>query len=142
MIEDNREGFGLNRLLEVLEVPKSTWYYSQRKRSYEEKHRHLKDRLLEIAVSHPEYGYRRATSELRDLGYLLNRKVVQRLHRHWDLSMARRVKKPGDNPVAGSLRRQERVPTLSLNWMILGNLLFCIQILQKYGISRAWRRRG
>ena len=59
----------------------------------------MREPLLEIARLHPEYGYRRTTSELSERGYHQNRKVIQRLHRCWDLSIVRRIKKPGDNPV-------------------------------------------
>ena len=49
---------------------------------------------MEIAKQHPEYGYRRTTSELVDQGFAVNHKVVQRLHRHWHLSVLRKVRPP------------------------------------------------
>ena len=45
-------------------------------------------------LAHPEYGYRRATTELRETyGHRMNRKVVERLHRLWDLPL-RRARRP------------------------------------------------
>ncbi len=55
--------------------------------------------LTEIAKQHPEYGYRRTTSELVDRGFAVNHKVVQRLHRHWHLSVLKRVRHPKPNPI-------------------------------------------
>ena len=54
---------------------------------------------MEGAQDHPEYGYRRTTSELHDRGHRVNHKVVQRLHRSWDLSLIRKVKPPRPNPI-------------------------------------------
>lgn len=86
-------------MLAALQLAKSTWYAAQRRRTYEQKYAHVREPLLAIAVRHPEYGYRRTTAELRDRGYLIGRKVVQRLHRCWELALRRRIKKPGHNPV-------------------------------------------
>jgi putative transposase len=88
----------------VLHVAKSTWHYSQVKQSYEDKYEYMRAPLLEIARQHPEYGYRRTTSELGERGYRHNRKVIQRLHQCWDLSIGRRIKKPGVNPVQAIVR--------------------------------------
>jgi transposase InsO family protein len=80
-------------------MAKSTWHYAQRKLTYEDKYTEVREALFTIAQRHPEYGYRRTTSELRARGYQLNRKVIQRLHQTWDLSVVRRIKRPGCNPV-------------------------------------------
>jgi hypothetical protein len=63
-----RAEYGLNRMLKALNLARSVWYCAQRKQSYEEKYAHLREPLFEIARTHPEYGYRRASSELRDRG--------------------------------------------------------------------------
>ena len=56
---------------------------------YAEKYAHLEAPLKATAEAHPEYGYRRATTELREsYGHRVNRKVVERLHRLWDLPVA------------------------------------------------------
>lgn len=50
--------------------------------------------MLAIARAHPEYGIHRTTAELRDRGIHINHKVIERLHRGWDLSVLRRIHKP------------------------------------------------
>lgn len=60
---------------------------------------------MEIAERHPEYGYRRTTTELRDYGVRVNHKVIERLHRQWNLSVMRRVRHPKPNPIARLLRQ-------------------------------------
>jgi transposase InsO family protein len=79
-----------------LELPRSTWYYHQRQRvSYSQKYRHLMGPLEAIARRSPEYRYRRTAVELRvTYGQRVNRKVVQRLHRMWDLPLIRGAKLP------------------------------------------------
>jgi len=59
---------------------------------------------VEIARQHPEYGYRRTTSELVDRGFAVNHKVVQRLHRYWYLSVIKKVRAPKPNPIGQLLK--------------------------------------
>jgi putative transposase len=91
-----RGRFGLSLVLGVLGLARSTYYYHEgEKQSYERKYAQLRGALEKIARSHPEYGYRRATTELRvQTGEVVNRKVVQKLHRLWDLPLYRGVKAP------------------------------------------------
>ena len=57
----------LSSALAALELPKSTWYYHQRQKvDYEEKYARLRPVPEEIAREHPEYGYRRTTTELHE----------------------------------------------------------------------------
>jgi putative transposase len=85
-------------------LSKSTWHYAQNKRSYEEKHLPLRKPLLEIARCHPEYGYRRTYSELHDRGIHVNHKVVERLHKTWDLAVIKRIRKPRPSSIARLLK--------------------------------------
>jgi putative transposase len=87
---------GLQPALDVVGLPRATWYYYQRRqRTYPEKYWHLRRPLETIARVHPEYGYRRVTVELRATwGHDLNHKVVQRLQRLWDLPLLRRTRHP------------------------------------------------
>jgi hypothetical protein len=55
-------------VLRALGLSKKSWYYSQKRQSYEEKYIHLREPLLEIARDHPEYGYRRTAVELQEMG--------------------------------------------------------------------------
>jgi transposase InsO family protein len=96
-------------VLKALGLSKKTWYYAQKRISYEEKYYHLREPLLEIAKDHPEYGYRRTAEELLEMGYPIDRKVVAKLHNYWGLSLIRTAKRPKKSVVrlllqeAGSL---------------------------------------
>lgn len=82
-------------VLAALQLPRATWYYQQHRRPYAERYAALRAPLEAIARAHPEYGYRRVTVELRDVyRHVLNHKVVQRLHRLWDLPLRRTVRPP------------------------------------------------
>lgn len=96
LARERRVEFGLGVVLGVLSLARSTYYYHEgEKRSYEARYAHLREPLEAIAREHPEYGYRRATVELRELcGQRVDRKVVQKLHRLWGLPLLRRVKVP------------------------------------------------
>lgn len=86
---------GLGAVLSALDLARSTWSYQQKRQSYAERHAALKAPLERIARKHPEYGYRRATAELRShLKRPLNQKVVRRLHQEWDLPLIRRAPAP------------------------------------------------
>lgn len=88
--------YSLSSALAALELPKSTWYYHQREKvDYEEKYAHLRPLLEEIARQHPEYGYRRTTTELHEnYRQHVNHKVVQRLHKVWGLALLRTTRAP------------------------------------------------
>jgi len=68
--------------------------------------------LLEIARTHPEYGYRRTNAELRDRGIRVSRKVVARLHTAWDLAVIKRLRKPKISSLAKLLK--ETGPSINL----------------------------
>lgn len=88
--------WGLGPALTAVGLARATWYYYQRQRqNYAAKYRHLRRPLEAIARAHPEYGYRRATVELRmTWRHVINHKVVQRLHRLWDLPLLRQTHRP------------------------------------------------
>lgn len=85
-------------------VAKSSWYAFKGKRTDEDKYGDLRIPLMEIAEQHPEYGYRRTTSELCDSGRVVNHKVVARLHRLWNLSVMRKIRHPKPNPIGALLK--------------------------------------
>ena len=86
----------LSSALAALELPKSTWYYHQRQKvDYEEKYARLRPVPEEIAREHPEYGYRRTTTELHETYQeQVNHRVVQRLHQVWGLALLRTTRAP------------------------------------------------
>ncbi len=98
LVKDAHGTHGLNSVLSVLDLPKSTWYYQKNQKiPYEEKYAHVHPLLEDIARKHPGYGYRRTTKELRETyDRIINHKVIQRLNQMWDLSLLRstRVPKP------------------------------------------------
>ena len=96
LVQEARQEHALPAALAAVELPRSTWYYHQRRQvPYDQKYRHLRKPLEAIARSHPEYGYRRTAVELREtLGQRVNHKVVQRLHRLWDLPLIRGTRPP------------------------------------------------
>ena len=68
LVRGAREVYGLAAALRVVGLARSTWYYHTGIRvSYAERYAHLEAPLKAIAEAHPEYGYRRATTELRGL---------------------------------------------------------------------------
>ena len=96
LVAGARGAHGLAPALRAAGLSPSTWYYHTRTRiAYAEKYAHLEAPLKAIAEAHPEYGYRRAAAELRETyGHRVNRKVVARLHRLWDLPLRRTVTRP------------------------------------------------
>ena len=101
LVAGTREAYGLAPSLRAVGLARSTWYHHTRTRvAYARKYAHLEAPLKAIAQAHPEYGYRRTTAELRETyGYRVNRKVVERLHRLWDLSLRRTVTRPKPSAV-------------------------------------------
>ena len=75
------EGFRLDLLLETDDLPRSTYYYhlKQLGRS-DDKNQGIKAEIQAIYTEHKgNYGYRRVTLELRNRGFVVNHKKVQRL---------------------------------------------------------------
>lgn len=60
--------------------------------------------MFDIARTHPEYGYRRTNAELRERGFYVNRKVVERLHSFWDLAVIKRVRRPKESSIRKLLK--------------------------------------
>jgi putative transposase len=96
LVREVRGEYGLKAALGAVGLARSTWYYQTKHRlSYEEKHGHLRGPLESIAREHPEYGYRRTTTELREVyRKRANHKVVQRLHLLWGLPLMRSTRPP------------------------------------------------
>ena len=70
-----REQFPINKLCEVLGVPRSSAYYEPRP----DEDRPLLDALIEVAGQWPTYGYRRLTKQLQREDHAVNTKRVRRL---------------------------------------------------------------
>ncbi len=67
-------------LLEILDLSRSTYYYQLKQLNKGEKDKALKAEIKSIYDEHNgNYGYRRIHLELRNCGFMINHKKVQRL---------------------------------------------------------------
>jgi putative transposase len=101
LVRQVRGAFGLGPALAAVELARATWYYrQQRPEPYAARYAALRRPLERIARLHPEYGYRRATTELREAhGVHVNHKVVRRLHQLWGLPLLRGTRPPRPSAV-------------------------------------------
>ena len=94
VIQELRREYKLDMLLEIAQLPRSTFYYHSKQQNKEDKYAHAK---AEIAAIYHEnkgrYGYRRITAELHNREILLNHKTVQRLMKELGLICRVRMKK-------------------------------------------------
>lgn len=87
-------GFRLDLLLEAARLPRSTYYHQLKQLDKLDKDKDLKAEIQSIFTEHRgNYGYRRMTLELRNRGYVVNHKRVQRLMKVLGLSARIRRKR-------------------------------------------------
>ena len=94
MIQELRREYDLTTLLEIAQLPKATFYYHCKNQDKQDKYAQVKAEI--IAIFHENkgrYGYRRVTDELRNRGFSLNHKTVQRLMKELGLICRVRMKK-------------------------------------------------
>lgn len=60
-------------------MPKATYMYWQKRFNRENPDKEIEEKILEIRHTHKDYGYRRMFGELRNRGYFINKKKVQRI---------------------------------------------------------------
>ncbi len=103
-MDQHRDDRGLNRCLEAIGLPKSTYYY-RKNRSNEpsEEEQKLMDHIREIIGEHPRrssyHGYRRILPELEErTGQTVNHKRLRRLLNEHELGLARQVSKHSPSP--------------------------------------------
>lgn len=60
-------------------MPKATYMYWQKRFNRENPDKALEEKMLEIRELNKDYGYRRMLGELRNQGYVINKKKVQRI---------------------------------------------------------------
>ncbi|MGE5287803.1 MAG: integrase core domain-containing protein [Micromonosporaceae bacterium] len=96
LVQDVRRAFGLGPALAAVGLARSTWYAHQHASPpYAVRYAALRAPLERIARAHPDYGYRRTTTELCEAeDVVVNQKVVRRLHQLWDLPLLRRTHAP------------------------------------------------
>ena len=100
-MDQHKEEHGLNRCLQAIDLPKSTYYY-RKNRSTEpsEEEQKLMDHVREIIGEHPGYGYRRILPELEErTGQRVNHKRLRRLLSEHELGLSRHAAKHSPSPV-------------------------------------------
>ena len=60
-------------------MPKATYMYWQKRFDRENPDKEIEEKILEIRMNNKDYGYRRILGELRNQGYVINKKRVQRI---------------------------------------------------------------
>ena len=86
--------FSLDILLKAIKLARSTYYYHLKQLDKPDKDQELKDEIQSIFIEHKgNYGYRRIHLELRNRGYLVNQKRVQRLMKVLNLQAKMRQKR-------------------------------------------------
>lgn len=93
-ITELRRTYKLAALLELAGIPRSTYYYHCKKAQSEDKYKLEKTEIKAIYKENQgRYGYRRILMELRNRGYILNHKTVQKLMKELGLKCMVRMKK-------------------------------------------------
>ena len=86
--------FSLDILLKAIKLARSTYYYHLKQLDKTDKGQELKVEIQSIFIEHKgNYGYRRIHLELRNRGYLVNHKRVQRLMKVLNLQAKMRQKR-------------------------------------------------
>ena len=81
-------------MLVLAEIPRSTYYYYVKKSKKPDKYKEIKEEIVTIFhENHGRYGYRRITMELRNRGFHINHKTVQKLMKELQLKCMVRMKK-------------------------------------------------
>jgi len=86
VIQELRQNHPLALLLSIAQIPRSTYYYQVKRLMRPDKH--AQDKKEITAIFHENrgrYGYRRITLELRNRGFIINHKTVQRLMKEENL---------------------------------------------------------
>ena len=87
-------GFRLDLLLETAYLARSTYYYQLKQLDRQDKDKEIKGEIQEIYDEHKgNDGYRRITLELRNRGFVVNHKKIQRLMKVLGLSARIRRKR-------------------------------------------------
>lgn len=93
-ITELRREYKVADLLGLTGIPRSTYYYHCKKAQARDKYQSEKAEIAEIYQENQgRYGYRRILLELRNRGYSLNHKTVQKLMKELGLKCMVRMKK-------------------------------------------------
>lgn len=93
-ITELRREYKVANLLGLIGIPRSTYYYHCKKAQAKDKYQPEKAEIAEIYQENQgRYGYRRILLELRNRGYGLNHKTVEKLMKELGLKCMVRMKK-------------------------------------------------
>ncbi|WP_100069226.1 IS3 family transposase [Streptococcus mitis] len=94
IVQELMTEFSLDILLKTIKLARSTYYYHLKQLDKLNKDQELKAEIQSIFIEHKgNYGYRRVHLELRNRGYLVNHKRVQRLMKVLNLQAKMRQKR-------------------------------------------------
>ena len=89
-----RQKYDLTALLKMIKMPRSTYYYYCKRIVTPNKYEVIEKEIEQIYnENYGRYGYRRITLELKNRGYHINHKTVQRLMKKLDIKCMVRIKK-------------------------------------------------
>ncbi len=110
LVSGAREACGPGPGLLAVGLSRSTWcHHTGTKVPHAEKYAHLEVPSKAIAEAHPEYGHRRPAPELGETyGHRVQRKVVERLRRLWDLPLRRAVTRPKPSVARRTINAADR----------------------------------
>mgnify|MGYP001945762730 CR=1 FL=1 len=84
--ELKEEGYRLKDILQLVNIPESTYHYHMKQMDAEDPDENIKLKIEEIFHAHSgRYGYRRIHDELQNQGYVINHKKVLRIMQEMDL---------------------------------------------------------
>jgi transposase InsO family protein len=93
-VTELRQKHKLDVLLDVAGLSRATYYYHLKRQSTRDKYSEIKEQITLIYTENKgRYGYRRITLELRNRGYVVNHKTVQRLMKEMGIICRVRMKK-------------------------------------------------
>ncbi|WP_269796107.1 IS3 family transposase [Streptococcus sp. SM3] len=94
IVQELMTEFSLDILLKAIKLARSTYYYHLKQLDKPDKNQELKAEIQSIFIEHKgNYGCRRVHLELRNRGYLVNHKRVQRLMKVLNLQAKMRQKR-------------------------------------------------
>ncbi|WP_338939120.1 IS3 family transposase [Fusobacterium nucleatum] len=94
VIAELRAKYPFKMLLKIAGISKSVYYYYIDKKDIDEKNKDIIEKIKEIYYANKgRYGYRRVTLELKNQGFNINHKKVQRLMKKFNLQSIIRKKR-------------------------------------------------
>ncbi|WP_339055314.1 IS3 family transposase [Fusobacterium animalis] len=94
VIAELRAKYPFKTLLKIAGISRSVYYYYINKKDIDEKNKDIIEKIKEIYYANKgRYGYRRVTLELKNQGFNINHKKVQRLMKKFNLQSIIRKKR-------------------------------------------------